>query len=126
MELLPYFMFVMVPAFAFIVMLVVRKSGRTYPQHLYFALHVHAVMFALTAVTMPFELVESRTVRGVAALARATLTIAYGIAAMRTAYGCGWLQSMVRGTVVLIAYTAWMFLFIFAMSVLYLRWSGAS
>jgi hypothetical protein len=38
-------MFVLVPVFAAIVMLVRRKSGLNYPQHLYFALHVHAMWF---------------------------------------------------------------------------------
>ena len=37
-------MFVLVPLFAALVMLRRRSSGHTYPQHLYFALHVHAAV----------------------------------------------------------------------------------
>jgi hypothetical protein len=43
-------MFVLVPVFAAAVMLVRRKSGLNYPQHLYFALHVHAMWFLVDAL----------------------------------------------------------------------------
>ena len=42
-------MFVLVPLFAALVMLFRRHGGHTYPQHLYFALHVHAVFFFANA-----------------------------------------------------------------------------
>jgi hypothetical protein len=38
-EWVPRAMFVLVPLFAGLVALMVRRSGRNYPQHLYFALH---------------------------------------------------------------------------------------
>jgi hypothetical protein len=41
----PHAMFLLMPAFAGLVMLFRRKSGRTYPEHMYFAMHVHAVAF---------------------------------------------------------------------------------
>ena len=44
-------MFVLVPLFAALVMLRRRRSGHTYPQHLYFALHVHAAWFFALAVS---------------------------------------------------------------------------
>jgi len=54
---LPRAMFVLVPLFAALVMLFRRGSGRTYPQHLYFALHVHAAWFVANAVDSLFEAV---------------------------------------------------------------------
>ncbi len=49
----PHAMFVLMPAFAGLVMLFRRKSGRTYPEHMYFAMHVHAVaFFAATLVVL--------------------------------------------------------------------------
>jgi hypothetical protein len=54
---LPRAMFVLVPLFAALVMLFRRGSGRTYPLHLYFALHVHAAWFVATAVDSLFEAV---------------------------------------------------------------------
>jgi hypothetical protein len=54
---LPRAMFVLVPLFAALVMLFRRQSGYTYPQHLYFALHVHAACFFANAVDSLFEAV---------------------------------------------------------------------
>ena len=48
---LPRAMFVLVPLFAALVMRRRRHSGHTYPQHLYFALHVHAAWFFALAVS---------------------------------------------------------------------------
>lgn len=50
----PRAMFVLVPLFAALVMLVRRGGGHTYPQHLYFALHVHAAAFFASAVNSLF------------------------------------------------------------------------
>jgi hypothetical protein len=47
---LPRVMFVLMPIFAALVMLVRRRSGRNYPQHLYYAMHVHAVAFGVGAL----------------------------------------------------------------------------
>lgn len=47
---LPRAMFVLVPLFAALVMLLRRGTGHTYPQHLYFALHVHAAWFFANAL----------------------------------------------------------------------------
>ncbi len=45
----PRIMFALVPLFAGLVALVARRSGRHYPQHLYFAMHVHAAWFLFAA-----------------------------------------------------------------------------
>jgi hypothetical protein len=52
---LPQVMFVLVPLFAALIMLLRRGSGHTYPQHLYFALHVHAAWFFANSVDSLFE-----------------------------------------------------------------------
>ena len=44
-EWTPRAMFLLVPVFAGLIALAARRSGRNYPQHLYFALHVHAAWF---------------------------------------------------------------------------------
>jgi len=41
----PRAMFVLVPVFGGLVALAARRSGRHYPEHLYFAMHVHAAWF---------------------------------------------------------------------------------
>jgi hypothetical protein len=45
----PRAMFVLVPVFAVFVAFVARRTERNYPQHLYFALHVHAAWFLAIA-----------------------------------------------------------------------------
>jgi hypothetical protein len=52
---LPRAMFVLVPLFAALVMLFRRGSGHTYPQHVYFGLHVHAAWFFASALDSLFE-----------------------------------------------------------------------
>ncbi len=54
---LPRAMFVLVPLFAGLVTLFRRGTAHTYPQHLYFALHVHAAWFFANAVDSLFEAV---------------------------------------------------------------------
>ncbi|MGH8639496.1 MAG: DUF3667 domain-containing protein, partial [Burkholderiales bacterium] len=46
----PRVMFVLVPLFAWFVHIACRRTGRYYPQHLFFALHVHAAWFAVGAL----------------------------------------------------------------------------
>src|SRR5262249_52469385 len=41
----PRAMFVLVPVFAGLVALTARRSGRRYPEHLYFSMHLHAAWF---------------------------------------------------------------------------------
>ncbi len=48
---IPHAFFILVPFFALLVWLVTRRSGLNYPQHLYFALHVHAAAFAISAIS---------------------------------------------------------------------------
>lgn len=46
----PRVMFALVPLFAGLIALATRSCGRHYPQHLYFAMHVHAAWFLFAAV----------------------------------------------------------------------------
>jgi hypothetical protein len=83
---LPRAMFLLVPLFAVMVGLTVRRLGRKYPQHLSFALHVHAAWFLLMAVGRLARLVPVSWVGAVTALAVAVLMVAYLVAAFRRAY----------------------------------------
>jgi|SRR5688572_22425978 len=106
---IPRMMFVMVPGFALVVMLVMRGSGRTYPQHLYFALHVHAFVFGMSALLLPLNL-WGRSAEAVSALSRIALAVGYGVVALRTAYGVGWLSATLRLVVIVLGYFVWMVL----------------
>ncbi|MEO7711492.1 MAG: hypothetical protein ABIV10_01080 [Gemmatimonadaceae bacterium] len=49
---IPKTLFVLVPFFASLVALVHWKNWRRYPQHLAFALHLHAVLFLALSLTL--------------------------------------------------------------------------
>jgi hypothetical protein len=98
----PRVMFVLVPLAALLVQVVNR--GRTYPQHLYFALHVHAAIFALLALTTLVEWLIGRT-SGLLVLAQDVTLAVYTVVAFREAYGGGWLAAAGRTIFVLLLYT---------------------
>jgi len=100
----PRAMFLLVPVFAWLVGVAWKGRGRHYPQHLYFALHVHAAWFAVAA------LVELSTAFAPSALARSLglIPVVYGflyvVLAFRRAYGATWSQSLGRTMAILLAY----------------------
>jgi len=87
----PRVMFLLVPLFAWLVHRAYRRTGRNYPQHLYFALHVHAAWFAAGAIATAARLVPWPLVaQAVAALALAYAAV-YVVLALRKAYdGSAW------------------------------------
>jgi hypothetical protein len=84
---LPRAMFLLVPLFAGLVMLFRRHGGHTYPQHLYFALHLHAVWFLTSAASVLFGLVPLAVVSPVADTALLLFFLAYAFVAFRRVYG---------------------------------------
>jgi hypothetical protein len=102
---MPRLMFVLVPVFALLVKLVTRRSGRNYPQHVYFALHLHAAGFAfltlaaLTRFAGPAG-VFSRSAR----LALSIALLIYVVMAFRRAYGGTATRAVARVAVVGVLY----------------------
>jgi len=92
----PYAIFLLLPVFAAIVMLVYRSRGRTYGEHFVFSLHLHAFWFlALLAIALlpkdPSDLL--------------LLAIpVYGVMAMRTVYDGGWWATIARASVASVLY----------------------
>jgi hypothetical protein len=101
----PRAMFVLVPLFALLVKGATRRSGRNYPQHLYFALHLHAGAFAILAVGVlgrlarPVPYVEETI--GIAAM---VLLFVYSVVSFQRAYGGTTARAVVRTAVVGIPY----------------------
>jgi hypothetical protein len=95
----PRVMFVLVPFSALLVQLVCRRSGRNYPQHLFFALHLHAAVFAagavLAAARMTHNLVVARTC-GVLVFAYAAF---YVVTAFRRVYGGSMRRALMRAAI---------------------------
>lgn len=80
-------MFLLVPLFAWLVHRGYRRTGRNYPQHLYFALHVRAAWFAAGTIAAAAALVSWPFFpQAVAALALAYAGI-YVVLSFRAAYG---------------------------------------
>jgi hypothetical protein len=84
---IPRVMFVLVPVFAALVTAANRRSGQNYPQHLVFALHVHAAWFFAALFVIAFSLVGNRTASSVLQLIAFVYGLAYLVLAWRTAYG---------------------------------------
>jgi hypothetical protein len=102
----PRVMFFLLPIAALVVWMVVPRAGLHYPQHFYFALHLHAAYFAADAMA---SLIYSTGI-GLLSLAAALGQLAfigwYVPAAFRTVYGGGWLVSALRAVVVAVVYLA--------------------
>jgi uncharacterized protein DUF3667 len=101
----PHAMFLLMPVFAGLVMLFRRKSGRTYPEHIYFAMHVHAVaFFAATLVVLANIVVVpylSAGAKGVGLLFAGT----HFARSFRSAYGTTWLGTLWRTALISLLYS---------------------
>lgn len=97
----PRVMFVLVPLCAWLVHVVCRRSGRNYPQQLYFALHVHAALFAAGAVAAA---AAELTGNGFVEKAFEVLVVVYGLVyivlAFRAVYGGPLRRAILRAAVV--------------------------
>lgn len=91
---MPRAMFVLVPLFAALVMLFRRASKRTYPQHLYFAVHVHAVWLLANAVNTLLDNVPLEYVGPIGGGVMSLLSIAYFVVAFHRVY-----ETSVWGTI---------------------------
>jgi hypothetical protein len=103
-EWAPRVMFVLVPVSAFLVQLVTRGSGRNYPQHLYFALHVHAAFFAVLTVTTLVDLLKVRTLTNALFFLQLLFLIGYTLIAFHAAYGGRWRLAAARTASALFTY----------------------
>jgi hypothetical protein len=98
-------MFVLVPLFAALVMLVRRKSGLNYPQHLYFALHVQAFYFLLRSINAGVHLaIPLARVQDAVGLFTILGGVTYFVASFRSVYGTTIWGSLWRCVVVIAFY----------------------
>jgi hypothetical protein len=101
---LPRAMFVLVPIFALLVKWLTRRTRRRYPQHLYFALHVHAAYFGLLALTTLLSVWHIPSDEFSWSPIRALLTLVYLSVAFRNVYGGSWLRSAWRSASLMVSY----------------------
>jgi hypothetical protein len=101
----PYAAIALLPAFALLLMLVYPLPSRRYPHrprrfagHLVFAAHNHAFLFVLTTLAL---LIPRDTVAAPLVLVGAPV---YLLGSQRSVYGGGWLSTLARAFVLLVAY----------------------
>jgi hypothetical protein len=85
LEATPRMLFVLLPAFAAIVALFYR--GRRYPEHLYFAIHLHAFIFSALAGVELLKLTRSPGLVEAAGLVALAWVAVYATVAFRNVYG---------------------------------------
>jgi hypothetical protein len=101
----PRAMFLLVPAFAGLVMLVRRRSGLNYLQHLYFALHVHAAWYCAFTVTLLANVMPTpRSVHDVVGIGMALYAGTYLWLAFRRVYATTLGGALWRAAIVAVAY----------------------
>jgi hypothetical protein len=102
----PRVMFILVPLFAWFVHVACRRSGRRYPQHLSFALHVHAAWFAGGTLAAATRLLAGRD--SIVAKVISVLVLLYGLAyfvlAFRRVYGGPTGRAVLRAAAIALAY----------------------
>lgn len=98
---MPRVMFVLVPAFAWLVSRVRRTAGRRYPAHVIFALHLHAAWFAARSLTTLAAAPMPEGVRGAIESLTSLYIVVYLGLAFRTAYG-GTTGLAVRDTLIVV------------------------
>ena len=97
---LPKAMFVLLPLFAFLTWLAWYGGGMRFPAHLYFALHLHAAMFASFVVTRVAAFTGSTTVNIVVASAAIAYTTWYAGVAIKRVLGGSTAEFLVKTAVV--------------------------
>jgi hypothetical protein len=99
----PRAMFLLVPLFAAMIGLTVRRSGRNYPQQLYFALHVHAAWFLILAAGTLAQFIPQRWSR--LSFVLPVWMLVYLFLALRRAYGLRIGGALWRTAIVAVAYS---------------------
>jgi hypothetical protein len=100
----PRAMFVLVPLFAGLVALAARRSGRHYPEHLYFAMHVHAAWFFAGIIWAAVGFLTIPYIHVVVGLAVIVYCGSYFTRAFRRVYNMRPLRTFVGTAMIAIVY----------------------
>jgi hypothetical protein len=94
-ENVPRLMFVLLPLYAGLLAVLFR--GHTYPEHLVFALHLHALTFLAALAARAADLLPSRRADGVVDAVVLVGVVVYSLVALRRVYGRTWAGTVWRG-----------------------------
>jgi hypothetical protein len=101
----PRAMFVLVPVFAGLVAVAARRAHRNYPQHLYFALHLHAAWFAAATCVALARIASLRYAPAVSSIFFVYGAV-YFVLALRSAYNLSVGAAIVRAVMIQVVYLA--------------------
>jgi hypothetical protein len=106
----PKAMFILLPFFALLTSIAWRKKLPQYPAHLYFALHLHAVVFGVMAMGTVLVGFFAPNRFGVAiGLAALGYVAWYTLAALRRVFGDTWVNTVGKAVAIGVVYTFAMF-----------------
>ena len=91
---MPRMLFALLPIFAGIVALFYR--GRKYPEHLYFAIHLHAFTFLALALAEVMKFTESPILVGMGSLIGVIWLPVYAVLAFRRVYGGSYVRTVAK------------------------------
>ena len=97
-EAVPRMLFVLLPIFAGIVAIFYR--GRKYPEHLYFAIHLHAFIFLALVVSALFKFLHIPAVAAAASFATMIWIPVYAVVALRRVYGGSVPRTVAKGVAI--------------------------
>jgi hypothetical protein len=103
LQSMPRVLFALLPVFGLIVALFYRR--RHYPEHLYFALHVHAFVFLALALGEVAKFTRSLTVATYIGVASTIVMLGYAALALRNVYGGGFALTVMKGVGILVVYS---------------------
>ena len=94
-RLVPRMFFALLPLYAGILALFYRR--RHYPEHLYFAIHLHAFVFVALMFTELVKFTYQVKLAAAAGIAAFVWIAAYSLSALKKVYGGGWAGTIAKG-----------------------------
>jgi hypothetical protein len=101
---IPRVMFALVPIFASLVMITNWRARRNYPEHLIFAMHVHAAWFCAAALVTATKLANNGSVSAVVGTVGVLYGAWYFVRALKTVYNTTTAGAIWRAAVVATVY----------------------
>jgi hypothetical protein len=99
---MPRMLFALIPIYAGILALFYRR--RHYPEHLYFAIHLHAFVFIALAVVDLVKFANIVVLAGIAQLAVSVWIVAYSVMALKRVYGGSTILNVAKGAGIMVLY----------------------
>jgi hypothetical protein len=103
LESMPRVLFALLPVFGAILAIFYRR--RHYPEHLYFALHVHAFVFLALAIAEAAKFSKSLSVATAVGVVTTVWFLVYAAMALRRVYGGSIVGTLAKGAGVLAIYS---------------------